>query len=108
MHNTPVTVVVSSIPTLKSGSSYSLTSINSQLLVTNVGGTATPVEQEAADGTSDQQWIFTYQSNGYYTISSASNGPLSYGARYTSTGKQHQRHTADTHKSDRSRTTVGT
>ncbi len=73
-HNTPVNIVVSSTPTIPNGT-YTLTSINSQLLVDNVGG-ATPVEQEAADSKSDQQWIFTYQANGYYTITSAANPAL--------------------------------
>jgi subtilase family serine protease len=78
IHNTPVNVVVSSTPTLPNGT-YSLTSINSQLLVTDLNANANPgtsLVQEAVDGTTDQQWIFTYQSGGYYTITSAAHPSL--------------------------------
>ncbi len=78
IHNTPVNVVVSSTPTLPNGT-YTLTSINSQLLVTDLNSNATPgtsLVQEAVDSTTDQQWIFTYQSGGYYTITSAAHPGL--------------------------------
>ena len=75
-HNTPVTIVVSSTPTLANGS-YAMTNLSSNLLVTDPGASTAPntnLVQNSADNKTDQQWIFTYQSGGYYTITNAANG----------------------------------
>ena len=72
IHNTPVKIIVASTPTIPTGT-YSITSINSQLLVTNPSptGTAGTAVVQDPSGIGSQQWIFTYKSGGYYTITNA-------------------------------------
>jgi hypothetical protein len=78
VHNTVVTVVVTATPTLQNGT-YTMTNLSSALLMTDTndsGTSGTQVEQFTANNTSDQQWIFSYQGNGLYTIQSAANPNL--------------------------------
>jgi subtilase family serine protease len=78
IHNTQVTVVVTTTPVLANGT-YSLTNLSSQALMTDPNASTAPgtqIEQFSADGTNDQKWIFTYSTAnpGYYTIQNAGNG----------------------------------
>jgi subtilase family serine protease len=79
IHNTQVTVVVTTTPVLSSGT-YTMTNLSSQLLMTDPNDSTTSgtqIEQYAAiNGAAYQQWIFTYLGNGYYTIQSAANPTL--------------------------------
>jgi hypothetical protein len=78
VHNTQITVIVTTTPVLANGS-YTLTNLSSQHLMTDTGASSAPgtqIEQFTADGTSDQLWVFTYSTAnpGYYTIQNAANG----------------------------------
>ena len=56
---------------------YTLTSLSSGLLADNIGSSQTSgqvIDQQVANGGTDQQWIFTYAGNGSYTIQNAASG----------------------------------
>jgi fibronectin type 3 domain-containing protein len=56
---------------------YTLTNLSSGLLADNIGSSQTSgqvIDQQVANGGTDQKWIFTYAGNGSYTIQNAASG----------------------------------
>jgi fibronectin type 3 domain-containing protein len=56
---------------------YTMTSLSSGLLVDNIGSSQTSgqvMDQQVANGGTDQQWTFTYAGNGSYTIQNVASG----------------------------------